>query len=240
MSEITAEQKKQLLKLEGFKEIRDQYAKEQKMAGSGKRRMKGKGFWDDVWGWFKSAGQSVNDFLKRTKLISNVAGAVLPLLAPMGTALLTANPIAAAASVGAAKAAAEGIKSLGYGSKKMKGGELSNKLVINPAGQRLMGKGIFEDVLYAAAPLASLSISNAQNTLSKVKKMTGKGNDTFGMNGVQQQHTAPMKAGIMQNQKGSGGFGQNYRLKVGLPKRTIGAGGIPYGSISSEFGNVKF
>jgi len=229
MSEITPAQKTALLKLEGFKEIRDQYAKEQKMAGSGKRRMKGKGFWGDVWDWFKSAGTTVNDFLKKTKLISNVAGAVLPLLAPLGTALLTANPLAAAASVGAAKAAAEGIKSLGYGSKKMKGGELSNKLVINPVGQRLMGKGYGpQDVQYI------------------VKAITGKGmaqrNDTFGMNGVQQQHTAPMKGGIMKTMKGNGPA-QHYRLKAGPalhPKAMIGAGGIPYGSISSEFGNVKF
>ena len=229
MSEITAEQKKQLLKLEGFKAIRDQYAKEQKMAGAGKKRMRGRGFWDSVYDWFVGAGQTVNEFLKKTKLISNVAGAVLPLLAPMGTALLTANPLAAAASVGAAKAAAEGIKSLGYGSKKMKGGELSNKLVINPVGQRLMGKGYsLQDVQYI------------------VKGITGKGmaqrNDTFGMNGVQQQHTAPMKGGIMKTMKGNGPA-QHYRLKAGpalKPNVMIGAGGIPYGSISSEFGNVKF
>lgn len=264
MSEITPAQKTALLKLEGFKEIRDQYAKEQKMAGSGKkRRMKGRGFWGDVWDWFKSAGTTVNDFLKRTKLISNVAGAVLPLLAPLGTALLTANPIAAAASVGAAKAATEGIKSLGYGSKmkggysaqdvqyivkgitgkgKMRGGELSNKLVINPPGQRLMGKGIFEDVLYTAAPLASLSISNAQNALSKVKKMTGKGM-TFGFNGQAQQGSVPAHSGIMRNIKG-GMAAQSYKLKQGnvhgMRKTMIGTGGIPYGSISSEFGNVSF
>jgi len=237
MSEITPAQKTALLKLEGFKAIQKQYAKENKMAGSGKRRMKGRGFWDDVGDWFYNAGQNVNDFLKRTKIISNVAGAVLPLLAPLGTALLTANPLAAAASVGAAKATAEGIKSLGYGSKKMHrmpdgsmmkgkmhGGELSNKLVINPVGQRLMGKGTMREDVKAI-----------------VRGITGRGvNDTFGMNGVQQKHTTPMKAGIMQNQKGSGGYAQSYRLKVGLPKRTIGAGGIPYGSISSEFGNVKF
>jgi len=243
MSEITPAQKTALLKLEGFKEIRDQYAKEQKMAGSGKkRRMKGRGFWGDVWDWFKSVGTSVNDFLKRTKLISNVTGAVLPLLAPLGTALLTANPIAAAASVGAAKAATEGIKSLGYG-KKMRGGELSNKLVINPPGQRLMGKGIFEDVLYTAAPLASLSISNAQNALSKVKKMTGKG-QTFGFNGQPQQDSVPVHSGIMRNMKGSGMAAQSYKLKQGnvhgMRKTMIGTGGIPYGSISSEFGNVSF
>lgn len=240
MSEITPAQKTALLKLEGFKAIQKQYAKESKMAGSGKRRMKGKGFWDDVYNWFVGAGQSVNEFLKKTKLISNVAGAVLPLLAPIGTALLTANPLAAAASVGAAKAAAEGIKSLGYGSKKMHrmpdgsimkgkmhGGELSNKLVINPVGQRLMGKGYGpQDVQYI------------------VKAITGRGmaqrNDTFGMNGVQQQHTTPMKTGIMKTIKGNGPT-QNYRLKAGLkPKAMIGAGGIPYGSISSEFGNMKF
>ena len=157
MSEITPAQKTALLKLPGFKEIRDQYAKEQKMAGAGKRRMKGRGFWDDVYNWFVDAGTTVNDFLKKTKLISNVAGAVLPILAPMGTALLTANPLAAAASVGGAKAIAEGIKSLGYGSKsmhmmpdgsmmkgKMHGGMMmrgagNQPLAINPPDQRMRG-----------------------------------------------------------------------------------------------------
>jgi len=221
-SEITPAQKTALLKLEGFKAIRDQYAKEQKMAGSGKKRMKGRGFWDDVYNWFKGAGQTVNEFLKKTKLISNVAGAVLPILAPLGTALLTANPIAAAASVGAAKAAAQGISSLGYGAKedaraiaraitgrgKIKGGELSNKLVINPPGQRLMGKG-----------------------------------QSFGFTGQAQQTTAPAHSGIMRNMKGSGLPAQSYKLKTGnihgTRKSMIGTGGIPYGSISSEFGNIK-
>lgn len=235
MSEITPAQKTALLKLEGFKEIQKQYAKEQKMAGSGKkRRMKGKGFWDDVYNWFVDAGTTVNDFLKSTKLISNVAGAVLPLLAPLGTALLTANPLAAAASVGAAKAAAEGIKSLGYGMqgsgmKAMKGGELSNKLVINPPGQRLMGKSMKggyskQDVEYI------------------VKGIVGKG-QTFGMTGQPQQTTAPMHSGIMRNIKG-GMAAQSYALKHrnvhGTRKAMIGTGGIPYGSISSEFGNIQF
>jgi hypothetical protein len=156
MTDITDAQKKALLKLEGFKEIRDQYAKEQKMVGGG-MRMKGKGFWSDVGNWFKSAGTSINDFLKRTKLISNVAGAVLPILAPLGTALLTANPLAAAASVGAARAAAQGISSLGYGSKmrvtgkgltrqsnglivKQRGGDA--RLSIVPPEMRLQGSGL--------------------------------------------------------------------------------------------------
>jgi hypothetical protein len=251
MTDITPAQKSALLKLEGFKEIRDQYAKEQKQAGAGKRRMKGNGFWNDVGAWFKSVGTSVNDFLKRTKLISNVTGAILPILAPMGTALLTLNPLAAAASVGAAKATAEGIKSLGYGAKKMHKGKMHGG-AIDPSLQALgkFGLNLF-------SPLAGMAVQTGLDLVNKSGKMRGgelsnklvinpvgqrlmgKGDDTFGMNGVQQEHTAPMKAGIIQNQKGSG-YGQNYRLKVGLPKRMVGAGGIVYGSISSDFGNVKF
>jgi hypothetical protein len=244
MSEITPAQKTALLKLEGFKEIRDQYAKEQKMAGSGKRRMKGKGFWDDVWGWFKSAGQSVNDFLKRTKLISNVAGAVLPLIAPIGAALLTANPLAAAASVGAAKATAEGIKSLGYGSKMMRG--MGNvPLAINPPNQRMKGvnpkskmrgAGLLENVFSTVAPLAASTISDVQNRASYVKKMTGKGygtiNNTVGVNGVPQRVSAPAHSGMMHNIGGKG-----MKAKPAVMK---GMGGTEYGSVSSEYGNVKF
>lgn len=236
MSEITQAQKTALLKLPGFKDIQKQFAKESKMAGSGKRRMKGRGFWEDVGNWFVQAGKDVNQFLKDSKLVSNVAAYALPILGAMGGALLTVNPLGATAGGIAGKSAADYIKSQGYGAThrmpdgsimkgKMHGGELSNKLVINPVGQRLMGKGYGpQDIQYI------------------VKGITGKGqtNDTFGMNGVQQQHTTPMKGGIMKTMKGSGGFGQNYRLKIGLRKRTIGAGGVVYGSISSEFGNMKF
>jgi len=240
-TEITAAQKTALLKLPGFKEIQKQYAKEAKMEGGRRKRMRGRGFWDDVGNWFVQAGKDINQFLKDTKIVSNVAAYALPILGTMGAALLSANPLAATAGGIAGKSAADYIRSQGYG-KMMRGGELSNKLVINPPGQRLMGKGIFEDVLYAAAPLASLSISNAQNTLSKVKKMTGKGM-SFGFNGQPQKDTAPVHSGVMRNMKGSGAA-QNYRLKHGnvhgMKKTMVGNGGIPYGSISSEFGNVQF
>lgn len=259
--EITQAQKTALLKLPGFKEIRDQYAKEQKMAGSGKRRMRGRGFWDDVYDWFVGAGQSVNDFLKRTKLLSNVAGAVLPLLAPLGTALLTANPIAAAASVGAAKAATEGIKSLGYGSK-MKG-KGNDPLAINPPDQRMRGVktkskmrgGDPVDTL--ASGISSLahsigSLGKNSQVLKNLRKqkggyssqdaeyvaraITGRGgygttNNTVGVNGVPQKVTAPAHSGMIHNIGGKG---------KGKPAKMKGMGGTEYGSISSEFGNVKF
>lgn len=183
MSEITPAQKTALLKLEGFKAIRDQYAKEQKMAGAGKRRMKGRGFWDDVYNWFVDAGTTVNDFLKSTKLLSNIAGAVLPLVAPIGTALLTANPIAAAASVGAAKATAEGIKALGYGSKMR--GMGNQPLAINPPDQRMRGvapkstmRGNGDPVDMLASGISSLaksigSLGKNSQVLKNLKKQKG-------------------------------------------------------------------
>lgn len=233
MSEITPAQKTALLKLEGFKAIQKQYAKESKMAGSGKRRMKGRGFWDDVYNFFVDAGTTVNEFLKKTKLISNVAGAVLPLLAPMGTALLTANPIAAAASVGAAKAAAEGIKSLGYGSKMR--GMGNYPLAINPPDQRM--RGIKQPVKRLGAGMKMKGGYSLQDVQYLVKGITGRGgygttNNTVGVNGVPQRTSAPAHSGMMHNIGGKG-----MKAKPAVMK---GMGGTEYGSVSSEYGNVKF
>ncbi len=234
MSEITPAQKTALLKLEGFKEIRDQYAKEQKMAGSGKRRMRGNGFWDDVWGWFKSAGQSVNEFLKKTKLISNVAGAVLPLIAPIGAALLTANPIAAAASVGAAKATAEGIKSLGYGSKMMSGKGIF-PLAINPPNQRM--RGVNPKSKMRGAGMKMRGGYSSEDALAVARAITGRGgygtiNNTVGINGVPQRVSAPAHSGMIHN---IGGKGMKAK-----PAKMKGMGGTEYNTVSSEFGNVQF
>lgn len=240
MSELTQTQKTQLLKIPGFKDIQKQYAKEAKMEGSGKgmkrvgmgMRIRGKGFWDDVGSWFNQAGKDINQFLKDSKIVSNIAAYALPILGAMGGALLTVNPLGATAGGIAGKSAADYIKSQGYGKRKgmgilqdginmfaplagitlsrvdalkkklpkMKGGELSNKLVINPPGQRLMGKG-----------------------------------QTMGLNGRVQNQANPANSGIMRNIRGNGPA-QDYRIR--RPRMT-GMGGIPFGSISSEFGNIK-
>jgi hypothetical protein len=231
MSEITPAQKTALLKLEGFKEIRDQYAKEQKMAGAGKRRMKGKGFWSDVWDWFKSAGTSVNDFLKSTKLISNVAGAVLPLLAPLGTALLTANPIAAAASVGAAKATAEGIKSLGYGSKMR--GMGNDPLAINPPDQRMRGVNPKSTIRGAGRRMGKGTMQEDARAIARAIVGRGSSLNTMGINGVPQASVAPAHSGMIHNIGGKG------MMRVRRP-RIRGMGGTEYGVVSSEYGNVRF
>jgi len=292
MTDITASQKTALLKLPGFKDIQKQYAKETKMEGGGKKRMRGRGFWDDVGAWFVQAGKDVNQFLKDSKIVSNVAAYALPILGAMGGALLTVNPLGATAGGIAGKSAADYIKSQGYGATHrmpdgsvMKGkmyGMGNNPLAINPPDQRMRGiapkstmrgsgkmrgKGVFEDVLYATAPLASLSISNAQNALSNVKKMTGRGQyttadingvptlsmlqnrkmrsldtisgqgygtnfNTMGVNGVPQVSVAPANPGMIHNIGGKGMMKPH--------RRTRGMGGTQYGSVSSEFGNVKF
>jgi len=117
MTEITQAQKTALLKLPGFKDIQKQYAVEAKQAGSGKRRMRmrGGGFWDDVGNWFVQAGKDINQFLKDTKIVSNIAAVALPVLYGLGAGLLTANPIAGVAAGVAGKSTADYIRSQGYG-----------------------------------------------------------------------------------------------------------------------------
>lgn len=255
MSEITPAQKTALLKLPGFKEIRDQYAKEQKMAGAGKRRMKGRGFWDDVYNWFVDAGTTVNDFLKKTKLISNVAGAVLPILAPMGTALLTANPLAAAASVGGAKAIAEGIKSLGYGSKMR--GMGNQPLAINPPDQRMRGiapkstiRGNGDPVDMLASGISSLaksigSLGKNSQVLKNLKKQKG------GYGAQDAQYIVRAITGMGKKMRGKGEYTtadidgtptlsmlQNRKMRsiagsgYGTDFNTMGVNGVPQVSVA--------
>jgi hypothetical protein len=120
MSEITEAQKKALMKLPGFKQIKAQYAKENMVGGGMKMRPKGKkqsggSFWSDVGDWFNQAGKDINQFLKDSKIVSNVASVALPVLYGLGAGLLTANPIAATAAGVAGKSTADYIRSQGYG-----------------------------------------------------------------------------------------------------------------------------
>ncbi len=269
-TEITAAQKTALLKLPGFKDIQKQYAKEAKMEGGRRKRMRGRGFWDDVGAWFVQAGKDVNQFLKDTKIVSNIAAYALPILGAMGGALLTVNPLGATAGGIAGKSAADYIKSQGYGSKMRSGFETPSKMRgcgtqhMMPDGTmmkgKMRGKGVVQDALNIFAPLAGAAYSQITDVQKKLPKMRGgelsnklvlnppgqrlmgKGK-TFGMNGRIQESVAPAHSGIMRTLKG-GHAGQDYRLKTGNVDgnkiHMIGGGGIPYGSISSEFGNVKF
>jgi len=239
-TEITASQKTALLKLPGMKDIQKQYAKEAKMDGGRKKRMRGKGFWDDVGAWFVQAGKDVNQFLKDTKIVSNIAAYALPILGSMGAALLTVNPLGAVAGGIAGKSAADYIKSQGYGANKMKGMG-TFPLAINPPPQRMRGivsskkmmkGGGILDALSYVAPLAGTSLKLLDAT---TKKLSGRGyattNNTFGVNGVPQKVSVPAHSGMVHNMGGRG---------KGKASKMRGYGGTEYGSISSEYGNVQF
>jgi len=97
--------------------------------------MKGAGLWEGF-----------VDFLKSSKILSNVGGVLLPVAAGalggvIGTSLGGPAGTATGAAAGAAagKSGADYIKSLGFG-KKMRGGD--SRLVISPMGTRLGQKGM--------------------------------------------------------------------------------------------------
>ncbi len=113
---LTAEQKKQLQQIKGFDTLRAEYEKQ--MKGSGK--MKGRGWWDDLWNGIKKTAGDVNKFLKDTKIISKtgkLAKVVLPFIPVASSFADTAGTIGNAA------------ESLGYGKRKIvvKGGGLTAK-----------------------------------------------------------------------------------------------------------------
>jgi len=124
--------KKQLLDDPKIKMLYEQYMKKQ----SGKGKLKGMGLWDNF-----------VDFLKSSKILSNVAGVLLPvgvgaLGGLVGTSLGgpagTVTGAAAGSAVG--KSGADYIKSLGFGKKmKMMGGD--SRLTISPMGTRLGQRG---------------------------------------------------------------------------------------------------
>lgn len=114
-----------------IKQMYEQFVKTQ----GGKGKMKGMGVWD-----------SFVDFLKRSKVISNVGGVLLPaaggvLGGTVGTALggPAGTALGTTAGTVAGKSAADYIRSLGFG-KRMRGGD--SRLVINPPGTRLGQKGM--------------------------------------------------------------------------------------------------
>jgi hypothetical protein len=243
--EITQAQKTALLKIPGIKEIQKQYAKEQQ-AGGGKRRMKGRGFWQDVGNWFSQAGKDINQFLKDSKIVSKIANVVLPVVAGLGAGLLTANPVGIAAGAAAGSAGAEWLKSQGYGSKmSMKGRGISGTLqpIVSKEEQKLSqqrilntglnvlkkiaGKGIF--------PLAINQPGQRMRGINPKSKMRGAGygttNNTIGINGVPQKATAPAHSGMVRNMGGKG---------KGMPGKMMGMGGTEFNTVSSEFGNVQF
>ena len=125
--------KTQLLSDPKIKLLYEQYMKKQ----SGKGKLKGSGLWD-----------SFVDFLKRSKVISNVGGVLAPLATSalggiLGTSVGGPAGTVAGSAAGAAvgKSAIDYVKSLGFGKRKrmLMGGD--SRLTISPMGTRLGQKG---------------------------------------------------------------------------------------------------
>jgi len=170
--------KTQLLSDPKIKLLYEQYMKKQK--GNGK--MKGAGLWEGF-----------VDFLKSSKILSNVSGVLLPVAAGalggvIGTSLGGPAGTATGAAAGAAagKSGADFIKSLGFG-KKMRGGD--SRLVVNLPGTRLGQKGL----------------KKMKGGCGCGMKMRG-GAVTYGINGVYQQipGTLPGTAIGISKMKGTG------------------------------------
>lgn len=127
MSELTAAQKKAFMEIPLMKEIKKNYMESQKMAGSGKRKMKGGSWWSDVGNWFKQAAVDVDAWLKRTKALSTIGKVV--------GAIGMIPPLAEFAPVGAAMTAAG--TALGYGKKMKAGRKLKKTMTANDLGQHV-------------------------------------------------------------------------------------------------------
>ena len=79
-----------------------------------KRMMKGDGIFDGI-----------NDFLKKSKIISNIGAVALPALGGLASGFFTANPVASAVGASAGSSLNSYIREQGYG--KMRGGAVYEK-----------------------------------------------------------------------------------------------------------------
>ena len=79
-----------------------------------RKKMKGNGIFDNI-----------NDYLKKSRLISSVGASVLPALGGLASGFITANPLGSAIGASVGSSLNEYIKSQGYG--KMKGGAVYEK-----------------------------------------------------------------------------------------------------------------
>jgi hypothetical protein len=226
MTNITASQKTALLKLPGFKEIQKQYAKETNMVGMGKKRMKGRGFWEDVEAWFVQADKDITKFVKDTKIISNIASVALPVVYGLGASLLTANPIAGVVAGVAGKSTADYIRSQGYGAT-IKGKGLtrqSNGAIVNQKGN-----GIVSDFVQTFYPIAGMAINKGLELKKNLKSMRG-GDARLVINPVGQRLIGK---GLVRQSNGA-----IVNQKQGRTKMTGGGAGTEYNTVSSAFGEI--
>lgn len=132
---ITEDQLGRLMQVKGAKQLQQMYAKNKGQQGGN--------FVEDVSKWFQSTGRNVDDFLKKTKVISKagkLAKYVLPLLGPEGVAAI---PVAEGAAA-AADTLGYGMKGSGFISQ-VGTGESSG--IIETNIETTTRNGVFQDVV---------------------------------------------------------------------------------------------
>lgn len=133
---ITEDQLNRLMQVKGAKQLQQMYAKTKGQQGGN--------FAEDVGKWFQSTGKNVDDFLKRTKVISKagkLAKYVLPLLGPEG-----------AAAIPVTEGVASAADSLGYGMKgkgfiSQVGTGMGESGIIETNFETTSLNGVFQDVV---------------------------------------------------------------------------------------------
>ena len=163
--------KSMILKDPKIKMLYDLYKKQ-----SGSGRMKGSGLFDGF-----------VQFLKDSKILSNVGGVLLPAGGAALGGLLSANPLVGAAGAAAGLSANQWLKSQGFGA--MRGGD--SRLVINPRGTRLGQRG-----------------TKIKGKGCGCGKMRG-GALTYSVNGVLSQVPGTLPGSAIGIQKGGGGMAFN-------------------------------
>lgn len=170
---FTQAEKKALMELPGFKEIKKQYSQ----AGMGKR-MKGKGFWDDLWNGIKSVAKDVDSWLTRTKALST-AGKVIGAITAVIPGLQEVAPVALAA----AKAG----EAMGYGKKKKKTMKGGNSITANNLAQHVNPVAGTKGLVSQGMGL----IIKPSDILSMYNPFMGKAAKTMGYGTMAQDYQSP-------------------------------------------------
>lgn len=195
---------------ENFLQIKGARSLQKKYIGMG---MKGEGFMDDVGNWFKKTKTNVDDFLKKTKVISkagSLAKYVLPLLGPEGIAAI---PFVEGASLG--------LDIAGYGKDGMKGCGTAVSTVGGDINQPEHPAGVID---------TGIPTVSSNGTFQPVQKMIFS-NPSVTYVGPARPFAGPPQLSGLLGQEGGGSCKRMHMQGNGL-----GA----FNTISGDFGNVEF
>jgi len=179
--------------------------------------MTGKGFIEDVDKW-----------LKKSKVLSTVAGVVLPTVAGSAGGILTASPLGGLAGASAGALGAEYLKQLGYG--QCGGRRVGRPCKGSGGGYQGSEYQNMTTALYSNKP-SSVGVKKAVGT-AMITPKTG----IFG-GAVYSQGMIP----IHKNTGAGSSSGRDYKTRSMIVRKPILGGAMSvYNDVVSQFGNPKF